>query len=270
MKKFILSFLTGLFFTTGFAQKVTLQKEVVYKEETPFCRLVKQGSGAHPRLSVSSINDPEIELIVAQFKEAQNLYKVSFTESGAVCNMPAGKTTAETFAEDLVYNRVFVDGQLNPKGENLFLRQYEDTPAETEIIPGLKKVIGSLEDAVSEILTDGPPAKRGANDKNYETVERDHTRPILLAGRKIMQGSQQIGQYFMTSKTVDGLAVRVISVALPNGEKIAEATLDATAPASAKMVILKNSQVVDLPLTTSVETEQVKKLATYLSGRFLL
>ncbi len=272
MKKIILSFLASLLFTSGFAQKVTLRDDIVYKDDAPYCRLVKQGSSMAPRISISSIDSPDVELIVAQFNNAKDLYVISFMESGAVAYRKPTIGIAKLFAEDLVYNRVVVNGKVTPQGEQLLLRQYEGTTAEKELIPGLKKAISGLEDAMSDILAEGPPAKRNADNEggNYETVERNHTRPVTVMGNKIMQDFQEIGQYTASQTAIEGKVLRVISISLPGGEKVAEATLDAINPSSARMVILKNNQVVNLPITTSLEADQVKKLAAYLAGRFLL
>ena len=272
--KFIAFLLLSSFFCiSGFAQKVTLQEDVVYKDEVPYCRLVKQGSSLAPRMSVRSLEAPEEELIVAQFNKAQSLYLVSFLESGAVVPMRNTLGIARLFAEDLVYNQVLVNGKVSSKGEVLFLRQHGGTQEEKELIPGLKKAIAGLEDAVSEILTDGPPAKRAAADSesaSYETVERNHTKAVSVTGKEIKQDFQTIGRYSTTQTAIDGKVLRVISIWLPTGEKVAEATLDAIEPTSARLVILKNNQVVNLPVSSFVVVDQVVQLATYLSGRFLL
>jgi hypothetical protein len=275
MKTRILSFLTCFFFTTGFAQQVTLKKEVVYKDEVPFCRLVKQGSGLMPRLSVRSLEAPEDELIAAQYNEAQRTYLVSFLESGAVSNMRATPGIAELFAEDLVYNKVLVGGKISPTGEALFLRQHQSTTEAPELLPGLKKAITGIEDAVSEILTDGPPVKRTTDDKRYETVERDHLKPIVLRGETILQDNQVIGRYTITQPPKKSTSAQmnepeVLSFWLPGGQKIAEATLDYGTSASARILLLKTDQVVTLSVTNLTQASQIQKIAIYLSGRFLL
>lgn len=273
MKTFILSFLTCLFASSGFAQKVTLKDDVVYKDGAPYCTLLKQGSSMAPRISISSLDSPEVELIVAQYNNAKDLYVISFLESGAVAYRKPTIGIAKMMAEDLVYNRVFVNGKVSPQGEQLLLRQYEGTAEQNELIPGLKKAVKGIEDAVSDILTDGPPVKRnddGDEGNTYETVERNHTQPVTVAGAEIKQGFVVIGNWSSAETATDGKILRTLTITLPNGQTVAEVTLDAFNPKEARVVVMKNNQVVMLPVKSAISWEQVQKIATYLSGRFLL
>ncbi len=272
MKTAILSFLTCLFFTTGFAQKVSLKDEVVYKDGMPYCRLVKQGSNMAPRISVSSLDSPEIELIVAQFNDSKGLYVISFMESGAVAYRKSTIGIAKMFAEDLVYNRVVLNGKVSPQGEQLLLRQYEGTQPRSAVLSGIDKAVSGLEEAFDDILANPPARRKNAEqaDSEPETVERSRTGMLLIFGEDIKQDNKKIGSYKTAQKAAEGSLIKVVSFYGYNGEKVAEAVLKGVNSKSARLVILKNNQVVNLPLEDFSDIGQVKEMAQYLVDRYFL
>ncbi len=103
------------------AQSVSVKKDIVYKGDQPYCKLVKSG-GLTPRYSVRNLDDQE--LMVAQFSNEQQRYIVSFLGSGQVCYMDGTLGFGKLFAKDLAANNVIVGNAVNPTGERLFLQQY--------------------------------------------------------------------------------------------------------------------------------------------------
>lgn len=242
MKRLNLLFVLLVFGCSALAQSVTVKKDIVYKDDLPYCKMIKT-SPLVPRFSIRNMNDEE--LMVAKFSNEDQRYTIIFPGSGQQCYMSGTMGFGKILAKDIVASNVIVDNKINPAGERLFL----------------------LEHGVSNSSGNGGALATG---NAYDVVERDRTKLLMVFGNEISQDNKTIGSYSARTSTVNGKLMKVISFMLPGGRKVAEGTMDGINPRFCQLLLMKHNEVETVSIKSFDDMGQAKELAAYLVGRNLL
>ena len=195
--------------------KIYRNDTVFNKQGQPYCilkefKLSETGSD----FSLRNLANDELAFIkYDKFSSAKPaVYRFNFKQSG---NEVKVNTDDKTAIPAMVLNAELVkDGkEMDPQREEAFVTNNGGTPKKQEVF-----------------------------DAKFRTVSRDKSMPIVVLGDDITQETQKIGTLKEGGQYINKVFHKQISVYLPNGQKVAEASYPENNASSARILTMKDGK----------------------------
>lgn len=244
MKKFLI--LLGLIPTLGFSQKVKVEGDTVFKDNVPYCLIVKQGEALSPVYSIRTLNNTEVAMAktddaVPPVENGTGYLRITFSGSGAISHFGNGIPTVKRLAKALVESDVIKDNAINPEGEKRFVMLYPN------------KIVNQPT-VIVNVNTTGP---------DYTPVQRNKSGFLNAVNGNISQGGTNIGTYSTANSYSGGKSVSTTTYSLANGVQCAVATYDNIGAKSASVRTLRDNVTRTVTINNSAMSE--KEIAEWLS-----
>ncbi len=238
--------LLALIPTLAIAQKVKVDGDTVYKDEAPYCLILKQGTGLAPVYSIRTLTNVEIATVIQDdavpANEQKTAYvRITFTASGAISHFGNTIPLVKRLAKALVESDVVGTNGSNPEGEKRFVSLYPN------------KIVNQAT-VIVNINTNGP---------DYTPVTRSKVNSIRALNGKLSQGGTDIGTYATSNTMSGGKSVSTTTYSLPNGVQCAVATYDNIGAKTASVRTLRDNATHTVTIKNSAMSEQ--EIADWLS-----
>lgn len=203
-----------------------------------------------PNYSIQTLDGEEFAM--ARYDKVSGTgqrYIITFVSDGQRGGMRYDISFGKKLAKELVESHVVKNAKFNPDGEKRFLL--------ANPMPGANTTTNNTTNTSNEttIVHDG--------------VERDHSQPIYIQGLNITQAGITIGTYKTKTSATDGKINNILSFYLPDGTKVAEATVNQMG-GNCKITTLKDNKLRTINITVTADFDQAKEVAKYLSEHYYL
>lgn len=235
---------------TAHAQKVAVKDSLVYRDGSPYCRMVRLSTSvSSPRFSFKTLEGREFAIAQKKTGEGFVLY---FTELDTLVPIAPAIPYANALAGMMVQYELSAGGNTpDRKAVRRFARLETRSPE-------------PVREAIKEIVRDVDGFIRDEGQPKTSAPSPATTGALIISGNKIMQRGKALAQYTTQRYTVKGEAYKTIVISTPEGLRVAEADLPVSDAQSCRLRILATHQVVELPVVYFPEMEQVKQIGQYL------
>jgi hypothetical protein len=213
---------------------VTYRNDTVYSHGKPYCLLKEFKMNDGVDLSMRNLSNDELAYIrYDKFSSAEPaVYRFNFKQSG---NEVKVNTNDKNAVASMIVNAELVkDGAaIDAQREEAFV-----------------------------VNNGGTPKKQEVFDSKFRLVSRDKSMPIVVLGDDITQETQKIGNLKEGGQYINKVFMKQLSVFLPNGQKVAEATYAENNATSARVLTVKDGK--DQEVTINPGSKPRKQVLDWL------
>lgn len=222
--------------------KIIVSLDTIFNSGTAYAILKEKKVNLQTEYTLSSLSGNELMYIQTEYIDdpksasGKTYYKAFiFVGSGSRGEIVMGGKVEKVIVEYDLVN----DNDINPDGEKKFLLKnppkYSNKPQQVIVI----------------------------TTPQYNTVARNRSLPIFVSGSEIKQDGKVIGSFTKTNSMNYGKSTTVITIFLPDGTKVAEASAEGINPKSFTAITLKDNHTHSI--NTATYGNEAKDIAKYLS-----
>lgn len=266
MKNLFAITLSILLFTGLSAQKVDLDKDTITVDGKAYAVLKKTSSGLEtPEFSLQTTDGEEVAIAklstdVVPSNRATNTsgvqahyIHITFLGSGVQASMAYYLSFKKQFAKDVVKCNLFVNGKYDPAGEKKFviLNPYK----------GNQVVVNNT----TVIINNGG---NSGSYSNYAMIDRNRSAHVYVFGNTVQQDHKNVGKVTVKNEASGGTIVYTYTYFLPDGTRVAEATINGVGGRSVNIVTFKDNNRHSTTIVNKVTAEE--EIATFLIANYYL
>ncbi len=226
------------------AQKVTYQDSTVYRDGSPYCRMVRLNSSlSAPRFAIKNLQGNTFAQAQQKPGEGFVLY---FTGLDTLVPIAPALPYAQSIAAMIVQHDLLANGALP---DALAVRRLARLEARRPV--AVRDVFdGIAKDIDGWIQGDKRPAPP--------------VDGIVVSGNRVMRRGTVLAQYTIRRYSEGDESYKTIVITTPEGRQVAEADLPVSDARSCRLRLPEAHETVTLAVPYFPQTEQVKQIVQYL------
>lgn len=232
--------------SSSWAQTVSFKKDIIYKNEVPYCKMTKEGFITSDYI-VKSLDGKEA--FVVRFNNHDEFgYTITFNNSLRQASMKMDFGFTDILAKEIVHCQFFDNGNYDPSKEDLFIKLHPYQP---------KDIIEQIEQFTNEELM--PSSAKTSIELG-----------ISSRNNQLFQSQNAIGSFHYERTLINGNFLNSYTFKNNKGDMVAIARIAGLDGKTAQISTSKNNQIHSIKIKNKFNDAIAEEIATWLVERMYL